>query len=105
MTITDTFMVKGAELNNKTFSYLLGQRYGQEYVSLFFPGISDSLKGYIYTNIFSDLKWCFSINDMDTVQSAILKVYYQDNSAHVIQYYRNVLEIYGNYDHSFVIAN
>ena len=49
MTITDTFMVKGAELNNKTFAYLLGQRCGQEYVSLFLPGISDSLKGYIYT--------------------------------------------------------
>ena len=97
MIITDTFMVKGPELNNKTFAYLLGKRYGVENVPNFFPGISESLRNYINATIFSDLKWCYSITDNDTIQSAILKIYYQDTSTHVVQYYRNILAAYGNY--------
>ena len=83
------------ELNNRTFIELLETKYDQELIRKYLEKRSEDLKGYIATTKYSDLKWCFSINDNDTIDSAFLKIGYQDTNQVLIQAYISGLNATG----------
>lgn len=83
------------ELNNRTFIELLETKYDQELIRKYLEKRSEDLKGYIATTKYSDLKWCFSINDNDTIDSAFLKIGYQDTNQVLIQAYISGLNAIG----------
>ena len=83
------------ELNNRTFIELLETKYDQELIRKYLEKRSEDLKGYIATTKYSDMKWCFSINDNDTIDSAFLKIGYQDTNQVLIQAYISGLNAIG----------
>ena len=89
------FKLPEDELNNRTFIELLETKYDQELIRKYLEKRSEDLKGYIATTKYSDLKWCFSINDNDTIDSAFLKIGYQDTNQVLIQAYISGLNAIG----------
>ena len=89
------FKLPKDDLNNRTFIELLVTKYDQALIRKYLEIHSEDLKGYIATTKYSDLKWCFSINDNDTIDSAFLKIGYQDTSQGLIQTYIDGLNAMG----------
>ena len=89
------FKLPKDDLNNRTFIELLVTKYDQELIRKYLEIHSEDLKGYIAATKYSDLKWCFSINDNDTIDSAFLKIGYQDTNQGLIQTYIDGLNAMG----------
>ena len=83
--ITDTFHFDPETLNNKTIIDLLETKFGSDFVQKFVQIHDQSLKEYLAQSSYSDVKWCFSVTDEDTVESFFLKIMYTDNIPEILQ--------------------